>query len=308
MLKKFLLISLMCIAVMAIVVPQVDAGCCCSPRWCCGCIPGSLVCRAMATGLGPILKECLETDDPNDCPAGSMTIFGTARQKGKKFTEDFDYCTDFDPNDRDNWPDCSILITVDCENPDPNDPKKPSGVAVPYNYPYPLESGGTLFYCESNGNCKHNEDFTVELPENICKWKWTQLGGWTIDKYFITGDFCKGGWVCPDGSVVAGGGSQCCEPGTVNQTTGRCPSENEVLIGRECCGEPGRDENGDCEVPNQGMINDVEWVSGAPLRIFDVCKYVDPDPDVPDDEFYDCQPCDPIFEGTQNTGFNCPDI
>ncbi|MBE9571048.1 MAG: hypothetical protein IMF11_10495 [Proteobacteria bacterium] len=312
MFKKFLLISLVCIGVTAFMVSQASAGCCCNPRWCCWCLPGSLSCRVMSTGLGPIYKECQETEAEGDCPAGSLTIFGTMRPQGKKYTEDLHYCSNFDPTNRETWTDCAVLMTIDCENPDPHAPKKPKGTAVSYNYPYPMESGTVAFSCDKNGNCKEYILFEPELPEDLCKSRWTYLGS-TLDSYIQNGDFCKGGWVCPEGSFSAGGGAQCCKDGAVLDDDERCAPEDEVLDGRICCGEAGRNLAGGCATPNVGMINGFEYpgFSGGPTRIFEVCRYVDPDPNIPDNEYYNCKPCVPLtWDDTVSpakvTSWDCP--
>jgi hypothetical protein len=243
----------------------------------------------MATGLGSIYKDCQATPEPDDCPVGSARVFGTIREVNNKWVEDIAYCSNFDPTDRTTWKDCFIGIIINCQNPDPNAPKSPKGVATPYYYPFPWESGGLAFSCDKNGNCKENLLFDPDIPEDVCKNGWIQVGTGTILRFIQSADFCKGGYLCPEGTVSAGGGSRVATA-VISTDTGRCPNDKEVLNGKICYGEPGLlDEN-------IGWIDGVKYSQfvGGPYRIFEICTYVDPPTDPTDaDAYYDCKPCTP---------------
>jgi hypothetical protein len=287
MLKKFLLISLMCIAVMAIVVPQVDAGCCCSPRWCCGCLPGSAVEYCKATGLGNVWNLCSEDGDYSDCPAGALSMIGVDRQKGKKSVLDPDGClAGLDPTDPGSWdPDCAIVAITKCQNPaDPHDLFFNEGTA--FRVPS-FTSGFQTFECDGNGNCPFS--ISVGDEEGKCKKKWTPQGT-TVPNVVISGDFCPEGYEA-DGT---------------------------------CCAERNFDASGSpCIGPNYGLINGVNyydgegtaygWGEGEADRIFEICEYVPPvidetqDPPVLlEEERFNCRACTPEFENSDIVGWDCP--
>jgi hypothetical protein len=171
MLKKLLLISLVCIGVMAILVPQVDAGCCCKPRMCCPCISGSLICFAKYLQVFGS-DGC---DELGNCPVITVNLFGIPEEEEGSMLEDAEPTLD---------PDLGVPGMVCCANPGvgsvKNPKKTPEEVTEGKPFRWPSTIGGSASAdCDQKNNCRATVTIDPTSVENPCvNPNWDPLG-WT---------------------------------------------------------------------------------------------------------------------------------
>jgi hypothetical protein len=222
MLKKFLFISLACIGVMAILVPQVDAGCCCKPRMCCPCISGSLICEAKYLQVWGS-ELC---DELGNCPEVTVNVYGIP--EGEALTLD----AAGKPDLLDYLPVPGVAC---CANPGvgsvKNPKKTPEEVTEgrPFRWPSSVGASGTA-NCDHKNNCRATV-IVDPSDENFCvNPNWEPLGwtpGCAFDDCQDQYTYRKQSFMCPGAYDSKG---DCCA--TAERVGGVCkyPGEEREMI------------------------------------------------------------------------------
>lgn len=223
MLKKFLLISMLCIGVTVIMVQQARAGCCCNPRFCASWLKGSLDSYHTAV-VRNYPADCTE----EDCPKTQAQAFGTILPD----SPGADSCyKGFDPNNPN--PDCSMPAVAFCNNPANKKPRNfPGGTAVPYYFSGFASTDLQELDCNKNGNCKLLLQLDLTTGVNVCKDNWV-VADFAAQEFIGVQDMCPGGYDL---------NGDCCA--TDERDDGDCAEQNLGIINADLSatkpGEPTR--------------------------------------------------------------------
>jgi len=259
MLKKLLFIGLVCIGVMAFMVSQASAGCCCSPYTFCAWWLGGSVDSYHTASVRNYPAGC---EAEGNCPETRASVFGVIPPEDNPDVD----CADFDPDGPYNQ-NCLMRGKALCNNPANKKPRNfPKGTAVPYYYSGAVTTGYDVFECNKNGRCK--ELLTIPFDEIICKAKWVGVD-FTAEQFIGVQDMCTGGF--DDAGVC------CATPDRVEDSSG------------SYCGEDNL---------NPGVVNDgQDSVLGKPNRYVKVCYKDLTDYEFGDSFSYCCAYCDPVPGG-----------
>ncbi len=220
MFKKFLLISLVCIGVVAFAVSQASAGCCCNPRFCAIWLKGSV------ESYNTAVIRNYAADCTDNCPEILAAAYGVIPPGG--VVPDIGFCANFNPDDPYTL-DCTIPGLALCNNPANKKPRNfPSGTAVPYNAGS-TTSGFVTFICDKNGNCK--QLLSLDFPDIVCKDNWN-LVDFTAQEFIGVQDMCPGGF-------DKASPSQCCATND-RDSNGLCVHENPGLVNGGPYGKAGK--------------------------------------------------------------------